>query len=594
MQHFCRKSLENDGNNYSKKCLCSTKTYISRLSLAITYMKKLEEIPETYDALFSSLTKTVSDDVKRWIQNNVKPMSTILEVGCGPGKLAFHLAKSGHSVLAIDQNPGMIRYAREKYGMHTNLNLVYHISSAVGFLEDPFVNQAQFDYVISTFMLSELRPLEQQIFLRNAWQMLKPGGKLFLAAEFVPKGLARIPFQLKRSYYKKKMKGKFTTAPLKNFYEYLEPIGFKLINTQSWDHESIRLLHLQKNDPTSEYRTQDGPGFYLPRERKFTGFAALLIKIRSLLTGQVDHVPITPGLYQIGEPSETSPILVSSNYALTYQLVRKKLVGLNLWLLCVDSRGINVWCAARGNNFGNKQVLEAIQASPINVISSSNVFILPQLAAGGIERPKLIQEKQLSGCKVEYGPVWIKDVPEYLSKRPLKSKPAKMRVAKFTLTHRVRAGITHFTFLLSKIFMIPFLSTAILLLFVGNAFLWRLYLEVGISFLLANIVLPIMYPMSSFTRQFIFKGIFFGIINTLFSGLIGYFLFQEGTLIWFQLGVYFWISFFITMSFSGYTFSTGPREIAEEYSHFRWINLILFVIAWSLIGSSIILYFLNN
>src|SRR6056297_2159657 len=105
-------------------------------------MKKLEEIPETYDQQFSSLTNTVSDDIKQWIQNNVKPMSSILEVGCGPGKLAYNLAKKNHSVLALDQNQAMIQFARQKYGQHSNLNLMFHISSAIDFLDDPFVNQA--------------------------------------------------------------------------------------------------------------------------------------------------------------------------------------------------------------------------------------------------------------------------------------------------------------------------------------------------------------------------------------------------------------------------------------------------------------------
>ena len=60
-------------------------------------------------------------------------------------------------------------------------------------------------------------------------------------------------------------------------------------------------------------------------------------------------------------------------------------------------------------------------------------------------------------------------------------------------------------------------------------------------------------------------------------------------MIW-SLSFFFWVSFFSTMSFSGYTMSTSPREIQTEYPKFRIINLTLLIIALICLTIGIIFY----
>ncbi|HQL32652.1 MAG TPA: hypothetical protein PK969_05305, partial [Treponemataceae bacterium] len=55
---------------------------------------------------------------------------------------------------------------------------------------------------------------------------------------------------------------------------------------------------------------------------------------------------VTPGLYFIGSPGAASPVLVSANYRLSFDALRKELSGIDAWILVVDTRGVNVWCAA--------------------------------------------------------------------------------------------------------------------------------------------------------------------------------------------------------------------------------------------------------
>jgi CO dehydrogenase/acetyl-CoA synthase gamma subunit (corrinoid Fe-S protein) len=59
-----------------------------------------------------------------------------------------------------------------------------------------------------------------------------------------------------------------------------------------------------------------------------------------------NHYKVAPGLYGVGNPGPDSPVLVTANYKLSFDAVRKELKHTHAWLLVLDTRGINVWCAA--------------------------------------------------------------------------------------------------------------------------------------------------------------------------------------------------------------------------------------------------------
>jgi hypothetical protein len=72
---------------------------------------------------------------------------------------------------------------------------------------------------------------------------------------------------------------------------------------------------------------------------------------------------VEPGVYSIGTPDDTSPVLVSANYKLTFDKLRGKLSGLDCWLLILDTKGINVWCAAGEGTFGTDELVARIESS---------------------------------------------------------------------------------------------------------------------------------------------------------------------------------------------------------------------------------------
>ncbi len=74
------------------------------------------------------------------------------------------------------------------------------------------------------------------------------------------------------------------------------------------------------------------------------------------------NLNVKPGLYPIGPTTEDSPVLVTSNYFVTYKRVVSSLERQDIaaWLLVVDTEGVNVWCSAVGGHFTAEKILAQI------------------------------------------------------------------------------------------------------------------------------------------------------------------------------------------------------------------------------------------
>ena len=553
--------------------------------MSITYMLALEAEPSTYEQLFTALTKGVNKEVHGWILDQITSDMQILEVGCGPGTLSKKIAEKGGHIIAFDSNLQMIMHAIGSINPKIYKNLKFQLGSATSLPED----LGKFDFVISTFMLSELRPFEQQIFLRKAWEYLKPEGRLIIADEFIPHGLSKISFSLRRWWYLRKLKRKRSglTHPLKWLLKYLPSIGFEVEREAQWSHGSIRVYQAIKKEAIA-------PDYYRPSPHTFTGFKAKARIARCLLSGQIDHVAIEPGIYESGKPTRDSPVIVTANYELTYIRVMNDLKGVDAWVICVDSNGINVWCAARGKNFGNKELVEAIQATGILGCINHRTFILPQLAAGGISIPQLPPDLDI---KIIYGPIWSKYLKPYLKEMPHK-KPEEMRLAKFTFSKRLEAGITHLTFLLRKFLLWPSILSVIALLVLSSSGInvlqyigQRLFSVLGwiwIAITITNLLIALAFPIVDFTRSFMKKGLVLSVISASIGTVLSWVAFAPLLYNIANFTFLFWLGFFSTMSFSGYTMASSPREIKMEYAKFTKINQILLIIVVILYISTII------
>jgi acetyl-CoA decarbonylase/synthase complex subunit gamma len=140
---------------------------------------------------------------------------------------------------------------------------------------------------------------------------------------------------------------------------------------------------------------------------------------------------VEPGLYALGRPDNDSPVLVTANYKMSIDRLRSALTGRNVWILVLDTKGINVWCAGGKGTFGTEELVQRIECSGLPKVMSHRALILPQLAGPGVSAH---QVKKLSGFKVIYGPIRATDLAAFLD-ADLKATP-DMRLKTFTIWER--------------------------------------------------------------------------------------------------------------------------------------------------------------
>lgn len=175
--------------------------------------------------------------------------------------------------------------------------------------------------------------------------------------------------------------------------------------------------------------TPAGP---VPRVRCTLGREDRLGTVRARLGIGRDHYSIAPGLYAVGSPDEASPVLATANYKLSFDVLRASLPGIDAWILVVNTRGINVWCAAGKGTFSTGEVAELVRKTGLEKIVTHRRLILPQLSATGVSAR---QVKTLCGFEVVWGPVHAGDVRAFLD-GGMRATPPMRRVT-FTLRERV-------------------------------------------------------------------------------------------------------------------------------------------------------------
>ncbi len=267
---------------------------------------------------------------------------------------------------------------------------------------------------------------------------------------------------------------------------------------------------------------------------------------------------IRPGLYAVGNPGQASPVLVSANYKLTFDMLRKELSGLDCWLLILDTKGINVWCAAGKGTFGTDELVRRIEKTALAEIVSRRTLILPQLGAPGVSAHEVMRQ---TGFSVVYGPVRAGDIRAFLDSG-LKAT-TEMRTVKFTLWDRL---------VLTPLQLVQAGKPALMalgVLFLVNLFASRPFglhdFILGAGALIAGaVVTPLLLPYIP-GRSFAFKGWLTGLIWTAgflwFSGWFapGFLLLATGYLLLLPS-----VSAYIAMDFTGSSTYTSFSGVIKE------------------------------
>ena len=142
---------------------------------------------------------------------------------------------------------------------------------------------------------------------------------------------------------------------------------------------------------------------------------------------------VRPGLYAVGQPDKSSPVLVTGNFDMTVRRLVKAIDGkVNAWVLVADSAGINVWCAAGGGYFTAEKVIAAVKSSHLDEVVKHHALILPQLCANGVDGWRIRKE---TGWGVHWGPARAEDIQAYLAGK--RKKTDAMRWVRFPLKDRL-------------------------------------------------------------------------------------------------------------------------------------------------------------
>jgi len=206
---------------------------------------------------------------------------------------------------------------------------------------------------------------------------------------------------------------------------------------------------------------------------------------------------VRPGLYALGQPSIGSPVFVSANYTLSFDALRSALARIDSYILVLDTKGVNVWCAAGEGTFGTEELVNRIEVTGLSDIVRTRVLILPQLGAPGVAAHEV---KQRSGFRVEYGPVRAADLPAYLQTR--RATP-EMRRVQFTLVDRLTVALVDMV-----VGFLPMAAAALVMYFISGL---TAALAVVMIYFTGEVLFPILLPFIP-TREFSSKGFLLGLL----------------------------------------------------------------------------------
>ncbi|MDD4553551.1 MAG: mercury methylation corrinoid protein HgcA [Bacteroidales bacterium] len=279
--------------------------------------------------------------------------------------------------------------------------------------------------------------------------------------------------------------------------------------------------------------------------------------------GRMDY-KVKPGLYAVGSPDRQSLVFVSANYKLSFDHLRRALEGMNAWILVINTRGINVWCAAGKGIFSTKEVVRRIRIDHLDQVVDHRRLILPQLSATGVAAH---QVQKMTGFSVLFGPVKAVDIKAFVESGLKATEP--MRMVTFPLKERLKVipvdifyG-THYLILIPALFfLLSGLSSG------GYSFDrtlqhgWNPVVNLFAGYLTGCVVTPALLPWIPF-RRFSLKGLLMGFLTATLLLITGSF----GTnpleiLAWFLMTA--GLSSFMAMNFTGSSTFTSISGVQKE------------------------------
>lgn len=139
---------------------------------------------------------------------------------------------------------------------------------------------------------------------------------------------------------------------------------------------------------------------------------ALLVLRENIYTDPQKPIQVEPGVYAINNPSPASPLMVTTNFSITYFSVANELEssGLPGWLLVADAEGMSVLTAWAAGKFDAERIAKAVKESGAAGKINHQSLIIPGHTA--VLMGEL--EEELPGWTIKVGPREAVDLPAFL------------------------------------------------------------------------------------------------------------------------------------------------------------------------------------
>ncbi|UCD98637.1 MAG: acetyl-CoA decarbonylase/synthase complex subunit gamma [Chloroflexota bacterium] len=138
----------------------------------------------------------------------------------------------------------------------------------------------------------------------------------------------------------------------------------------------------------------------------------LLVLRQNIYTDPQKPIQVQPGLYEINNPKPEAPLLVTTNFSITYFSVANEVEGAGLpaWLLVTDAEGMSVLTAWAAGKFDAERIAKAVKEfNVVDKISTKQIVLPGHVAVLSGEL-----EEELPGWQIRVGPREAVDIPAFM------------------------------------------------------------------------------------------------------------------------------------------------------------------------------------
>ena len=137
----------------------------------------------------------------------------------------------------------------------------------------------------------------------------------------------------------------------------------------------------------------------------------LLVLRQNIYTDPQKPIQVQPGLYEINAPKPDSPVLVTTNFSITYFSVANEVEGSGLpaWLLVADAEGMSVLTAWAAGKFDADRIAKAVKNFVADKVTRKRIVLPGHVAVLSGE-----VEEVLPGWEIKVGPREAVDIPAFM------------------------------------------------------------------------------------------------------------------------------------------------------------------------------------